>query len=175
MGPLLGRAILSAATTALQREAKARITLAFRRRAYLKMLETAGRKARQLDQGMRDAEQQSARTALEVAHELSSGRFSAAQLARMGHPYRIGGTPPQDAAIINRQSGEFYRGWRVIGPRRAGSSLTTKLINESPNAQRLQRGTSRMIARPILVRIGQRVEGQRRALYRATLRRTLSR
>jgi len=175
MGPALGQVLLAAAGQALRREATRRIGVAFRRRAYFKMAETLSKKAVELDRAMRLVERESAGEALKIARELSSGRFSAAQLALLSHPYRIGGHPPQDPAIINWQTGEFYRGWRVIGPRAAGGTLTTKLVNESPQARALERGTSRMIARPILIRIQERVQARRRTLYRAAIRRTLSR
>jgi hypothetical protein len=173
MGPILGRALVTAATQALRTAGRRRITVAFRRRLYLKLAQGVAKKAQQLDRGVREAEAKSADEALRIARELSSGRFSLAQLARMGHPYRIGGVPPQDAAIVNKQTGAFYRGWRVIGPRQRGGDLATKLVNDSPQAERLSRGTSRMIARPILTRIRERVEGKRRALYKASIRKAL--
>ena len=170
MGPVLADVLLTAARNALRREAQRRITLAFRRRAYTKMAEAIGRRAVASQKSVRAAEKMSVDFALEVARELSSGPYKTAQLAAMGHPYRHGGRPPQDPAIINLQTGEFYRGWRVIGPRVSGNDLATKLINQSRHARDLERGTSRMIARPILIRIRERVNPRRRALYKAALR-----
>jgi hypothetical protein len=151
------------------------IRLTFRRRALFRIAMKIGEKAIRLSREVRVAERKSAENAIEIARELSSGRFSSAQLRRMGHPYRLSGTSPQDAAIMNRQSGQFYRGWRIIAPRKAGDEIRTSLVNDSPHARLLLRGTSRMIARPILTRIRERAEPGRRALYRLAIRRTLTR
>lgn len=171
---LLGAA-LRVTVAAAERDARRRIALAFRRRAAIKIAQKMGEKVAEVDKAVRRAEKESAENALQIARELSSGKFSSFQLRMMGHPYRIGGVPPADPAIINRQTGRFYHGWRVLPPRKSESGILTQLVNESPYARYLLRGTSRMIARPILVRIRERAEPRRRALYRAAIRRTLSR
>lgn len=174
MAPLAGalaRVLVAQIRAAAIREVKGVI----RRKALPRIAYTMRRKALAFEGAVRDAERQSAQSALEIARELSSGRFSTAQLRALGHPYRIGGVPPQDPAIINRQSGRFYHGWRIIPPRQSQGGLVTRLVNDSPQAKRLSRGTSRMIARPILQRIAERTRPRRRALYRAAIRQTLAR
>lgn len=84
------------------------------------------------------------RSLLYRARGLSTGRYSSAQLGRMGHPYRHGGSPPMDPSVINRQSGLFARSWRA---ERGG------ITNTAPEASFLFAGTRRMIRRPILDRL----------------------
>jgi hypothetical protein len=132
------------------------------------------RKALQFEQAVRQAEKEAAAEALRIARELSSGPYSSAALRRMGHPYaRRRPRPPGDVAIVNVQTGRFLAAWRVSGPRKTGSGLSTRLVNNSPQARLLLGGTKVMIARPIIKRIGERVAAKRRRLHQQAMRRAL--
>jgi hypothetical protein len=132
------------------------------------------RKALQFEREVRQAEKAAAAEALQIARDLSSGPYSSAQLKAMGHPYATRHPrPPGDVAVINRQSGRFLSGWRISGPRKTKSGLSTRLLNNTPMARILLGGTRYMIARPILKRIGQRVATKRRQLHQQAMRRAL--
>lgn len=84
----------------------------------------------------------------------------------LGHPYGYGATgslgqrgpiPYGDPAKINVQSGEFFRGWKVVKTANGWS-----LDNDSPHARDLLMGTSKMIARPFLNRIADHARGRAR-------------
>lgn len=132
------------------------------------------RKALQFEQAVRQAEKEAAAEALQIARDLSSGPYSRAQLRQMGHPYATRRPrPPADPAQVNVQSGQFLAGWRVSGPRRTVHGLTTRLVNNSRAARLLLGGTRRMIARPIVERIGTRLSAKRRRLHSQAMRRAL--
>lgn len=137
-----------------------RIALALRRRAI------------GLESVVREAEKQTAEEGLKIARFLSTGLYTLQALARMGHPYRQGGSPPADPAVINYHRGVFYRGWKVRAPRKSGGVLVTKLVNDSPIAKFLSAGTRRMIARPILKAIRKRLTSKRRKFLTAALKRS---
>lgn len=129
------------------------------------------RYANALEANVRRAEAESAQEALKIAVELSSGGLSRGKLRALGHPYATRSPrPPGDAAVIHRQSGAFASGWRILAPRKTAKGLVTRLVNSSPQAVLLSQGTSRMIARPIIARIRQRLEQKRARLLRAALR-----
>jgi hypothetical protein len=124
--------------------------------------------ATKLDLAYRKIEADTARQAILIAREVSSGRFSTEDLRRMGHPYsRRHPNPPADPAIINRQSGRFWRGWSVVGPVITGDRSRVTLTNSAPYADYLKTGTRRMIARPAWRLIEDRVDAYRRARYAA--------
>ncbi len=124
------------------------------------------------------AEGASAEEALAILKQLSSGPYSAARLAQLGHPYRIGGSPPQDPAIINRQTprtGEGFRdAWRIEPTRKRGEGLSTRIVNTKPYAAFLLGGTSKMIPRPILGRMQERLRPARQRLWREALAKRLA-
>jgi hypothetical protein len=92
--------------------------------------------------------------AIHSAVSWSSGGFSSAQLAAMGHPYaKRAPHPPQDPGIINRQSGTFLRSWRSSGLEYTLEGLGIRVFNEAPYADYLDKGTSLMILRPIIDRL----------------------
>lgn len=123
------------------------------------------RRTHKLEAWARKAEQESAKEILPILYELSSGPYTSAQLKAMGHPYRIGGVPPLDPAIINAQSGAFRAGWRVRPPRLTSDSLQTRIVNKTPYAPYLLSGTTKMIRRPILDRLRQRILPIRRQVW----------
>jgi hypothetical protein len=66
----------------------------------------------------------------------------------MGHPYKShppGGLKP---GIINYQTGDFYKSFRITGPQRAGYRLTLWVENDNVLGELLESGTARMIKRP---------------------------
>lgn len=112
----------------------------------------------------------------DAIHELmlySAGQFSLAQLAAMGHPYRRGGQPPQDPAIINRQTGLYAASWEQDGPKWAGDHIVTTIENTAPEAAFLTaQGTRKMIGRPIVESVAEEIrerceERRRQAMERA--------
>lgn len=126
------------------------------------------RRTQALERAVREAEAASAAEALEIARDLSSGSRSTSQLRAMGHPYRRGGPGP--ALPINAQSGRFADSWRVAGPRKAGGGLKTTLGNRAPHARMLERGTARMMPRPIVSEIRRRAKAARAKRHRAALK-----
>jgi hypothetical protein len=117
------------------------------------------------------AEKEAAELALKFAREFSSGRISSDTLRVMGHPYATRAPrPPMDPAIINEQSGRFLRSWKIVGPRRTSVGLRTKLVNRCPYAIYLWKGTRRMIARPILERVREKLLPYRERFIKAALK-----
>jgi hypothetical protein len=119
---------------------------------------------------------------LERAREMSSGPYSQAQLRMMAAkrknkrgPYsRVSPAPPNDPAIINKQSGSIYRGWRV---RFSGKG---KLVfwNASKNYKWVLRGGTgkmRMMERPIKRALATYSVRMWRALMLKAKRRSLKR
>lgn len=104
--------------------------------------------------GIQRADAESLDYAATVAKRASRGRYSSARLAAMGHPYsRRNPRPPQDPAIINRQSGLFLQSWWTAQRWTKPNNLLNVLTNTAPYAGYLRTGTRRMIARPIADRI----------------------
>ena len=126
------------------------------------------RKAQALDRAVRAAEAASADDALAIARELSSGTRTPAQLRAAGHPYRLGGSGP--ALPVNIRTGRFLAGWKVTGPRKSGDGLKTTLLNTDRKARLLQRGTGRMMARPVIERVRMRIKLSRMKRHRAALK-----
>lgn len=179
MIPGLGLMLLRMAARILIVEGRKRVLTAAERRLIQVARQQIGKKALEIAKNIAEeikaSEQVTVQHALSIARVLSSGRLTGAQLARMGHPYRIGGTAPQDPAIINRQTGAFFRGWRIVGPEAKGGNLSTRLVNDAPHAALLFGGTQKMVARPILERIDQLVAARRAANFRDAIGRALLR
>jgi hypothetical protein len=132
------------------------------------------RRAQALDREVREAERDALQYAVKTAEKLSSGPLTTAALRAMGHPYRIGGSPPQNPAIINVQTGLFRSSWQVNGPHDARGGLVSKLTNTAPYAGFLFAGTARMIMRPILQAIQGRVSDFRYRKLQEATRKALS-
>jgi hypothetical protein len=134
------------------------------------------RRAQALDREVREAEKDALSYAVKTAEKLSSGPLTTAALRAMGHPYRIGGSPPANPAIINVQkaSGGFRDSWQTEGPRKQGAGLVSKLTNTAPYARFLFAGTSRMIMRPILDSIRSRTSQYRYRKLQDATRKALS-
>ena len=131
---------------------------------------TFRRYADRFSKAARKAEADSADEAVEIAQRLSSGPFKAYLLRRRGHPYRLGGRPPIHPGIINEQSGTFKKAWKARPPRQHGNRLQTKVVNDTPYARFLFRGTKRMIARPLERLLRDRLAKKRAAIWNRALR-----
>jgi len=122
------------------------------------------RKAQEIERRLKIAEEQNAQEALTVARAYSSGPFSSKELAVMGHPYaRRAPRPPGNPAVLNRQTGRFRAGWRIV---HVGD--TWKVVNNSKLLPYFSQGTAVMIRRPIVRAIAQTLRRSReRRLARA--------
>ncbi len=128
-----------------------------------------------LPRRIQEAEMRTVRRAQAEARKLSSGTFSTARLRQMGHPYaKRNPRPPQDEAIVNAQSGVFRDAWQTRGVAVDADGTITALVNDSENAGRLVSGRGAAIARPIDVRIVERVQPQRLAFATEAVRRLIS-
>jgi hypothetical protein len=107
-----------------------------------------GRIADEMEAAARQVTTESLDDALATARALSEGTLTRQTLRSLRHPYRHGGAPPQDPAIINRQGGGFAGAWQIEGG---------KVVNRSPQAEWLRAGTPRMIARPTVERVEEQV------------------
>lgn len=113
---------------------------------------------------------------------LSNGGYSTASLRIMGHPYRLPMAlngkrtvrPPQNAAIINRQTGQFEASWRVVPSDLLQGDLITRIANIDTVAKYLAFGTRRMIPRPFLDAILKTVKPIRTRNLRRALRTAFS-
>lgn len=75
--------------------------------------------------------------------------YSLKQLAQMGHPYANGTPGGLHAGVINVQSGEFFRGFRLVGPEVSKSKAVLYVTNQSWKATPLLSGFGgKMVARP---------------------------
>ena len=125
-----------------------------------------GRIAHSLENAGHRVVEEALEEALAHARDLSQGHFTLAALRRMRHPYRHGGSPPQDPAIINRQSGRFAAAWHPVWV----SATHAKAANYSPEAEWLEKGTARMIARPIVQRVEEATQPKFEQLAEAALK-----
>src|SRR5918996_632633 len=131
-------------------------------------------KSPEMLRAMKDAERTSAHWGVAIAKNLSKGPFTSAHLKAMGHPYsKRKNRPPQDPAIINKQSGFFLSAWVARPTQQAANSFQTRIENFAPYAEFLHRGTDRMIQRPILERIAQKLRPFRRKTLADAMRRVL--
>jgi len=108
-----------------------------------------------------------------LAKHLSSGQYSSAELAKMGHPYGKGfarviasgsrfGTvvtrgpiPYGNPAVINKQSGSFYNSWIVQRTADIKGAPAIMVVNTAPYASFLETGTYKMVKRPLDVALAQ--------------------
>jgi hypothetical protein len=104
---------------------------------------------------IRDAERKTNARIMGKALKLSSGKYKAKTLAKLGHPYaeRHKGAvaiPYNDPAKINQQSGKFYLWWRRYEPILSGSSLVSGVTNLAPYSKFLASGKPTTIPRPTI-------------------------
>lgn len=102
-----------------------------------------GRRIMALKVGLMAAERQNLIDGVKLAQEASSGPYSSKVLAEKGHPYSLRNpNPPQDPAIVNFQTGDFFRGWKSRVPRVQGGNIVSKIVNIDPKAQDVAQGIS---------------------------------
>lgn len=117
--------------------------------------------------------------ALKVAKDLSSGPYKQRTLTRMGHPYarrnpfRIGADYP---ARINVQTGAFRSSWKT-DTRVNLKSISVRVRNTDPKARKwlTERGTGRMVGRPVLKALAKRVTKPAQKELRAVPRKSIGR
>lgn len=96
------------------------------------------------------AEERTQRFVFSLVLERSSGRYSLALLAAIGHPYaKANPHPPMHPGIINVQSGVFKRSWQDQEHRRP-DYIGFSIWNNAPHAMFLEHGTDKMIERPLV-------------------------
>lgn len=74
--------------------------------------------------------------------------YSESALRLAGYPYRIGGTPPMPAGVINKQTGRFASSIRVIGPTKIGNMVVFNVISLDEDRTWQLGGTKDSIERP---------------------------
>lgn len=132
------------------------------------------RRARALKEELRRAEGETVRHGQTLGKRMSEGPYKQAQLDRMGNPYSLRrSNPPMHPAIINRQTGAFWRGWRRTLGHWRGGRLVSFIYNLDPKARWLVRGTTRMIRRPIKETLVRFIEPDRYARLKMAMRRAL--
>ena len=96
------------------------------------------------------------REALDTVRKWSSGNWSLAALAAIGHPYRVGGPNPLDPGKINKQRGVFYSEWMAeqpISALQASNFGTALYLQNDSDVADFMKGTTSMITRPIWERV----------------------
>lgn len=115
-----------------------------------------------IEQDLYAAEVENSEAALRIAREQSDGPISAKELAQMGHPFaRRAPQSPPPAEVLNRQSGEAYRGWYVEGPFLGRTAIYFR-INNRVHYRRFWAGTRTTIPRPVAAAIVRRLAPERR-------------
>lgn len=122
------------------------------------------------------------------ALRLSSGKISESRLSRpiekggLNHPYGHGPSnnqgprgkiPYGDPAVINKQTGKFYSGWKIKEPVKKSTAIESVLYNDSPNADALhlgKPGKRGFIPRPIIQRVAEKTARDRIRNIFATIR-----
>jgi hypothetical protein len=123
------------------------------------------------------AETESAREAMAVAVEQTSGTISTRQLRRMGHPYaRRAPQTPVDPGQSNDQGGGVPQSWRME-IRFLSDGVEARIVNSHPDARWLKRagrGNSKSVARPIVAAVLQRIRASRKTRLREAIRAALT-
>lgn len=118
-------------------------------------------------QYLKDAEEKTIKLATRKALLLSSGKFKAKRLAKLGHPYAVRNAgkmsvlrpgrldvPYGDPAKINIQTGEFYLSWKWSAAKVNGDSLVSFVTNDAPYADKLEKGIPGLtIPRPLIEKL----------------------
>jgi hypothetical protein len=131
------------------------------------------KKADLLEKEIMAAERQTLTEARAEAIKLSSGRLTATDLARAGHPFaRRAPDAAYDPSVINARTGLFKRSWIGILPRVIGGKIVTRLKNFSPEAKYMA-GTKFMVPRTVGAEVKKRVQPRRLRRLRAAVKRAL--
>ena len=116
--------------------------------------------SRDLDRNILRAEYKTAQVGQKQAVKQSSGRIKSDQLRKEGHPYAVKWTvrgkwfyqgvtaPYRDPSIINDQSGDFRKDWKIVTVNLTKSG-GWMIVNYSPIAEYLADGTRYMVKRPL--------------------------
>ncbi len=83
-----------------------------------------------------------------IRYVVGTRYYSLKTLAKMGHPYATHAPGGLHPGIINVQSGEFFKSFRIIGPEVGKSRAILYVTNSSWKGDLLISGGGRMIARP---------------------------
>lgn len=95
-----------------------------------------------------------------ITETIGTRHYSLEDLRRMKYPYRIGGSPPMPAGVINMQSGKFFQATRVIGPTRVGDLVILQVVNLDEDRARELAGTEYEISRPYKILLQDRFRRQ---------------
>lgn len=86
-----------------------------------------------------------------IAEVAGVRRYSLRELAKMGHPFsRVHGGGGFNPALVSRQSGDFFEGFKTRPPTTKNGVTSIALINDDPKAEWLRKGTGTMVARPYM-------------------------
>lgn len=118
---------------------------------------------------VKEAGRKSAQALKKVAREQFSGTDTPAELRRKDHPYATRhGSPLQDPAKVNKQTGRAYYAWQADPVEQTKDATTASTTNDDPVvAKFLAPGTKKMFARsftkaivdkatPIVLKIAQK-------------------
>jgi hypothetical protein len=118
---------------------------------------------RALPREVKAAEREDLADAVETARRHSQGPYTLQELASMGHPYATRApNPPMHPGEINLQSGEFESAWQEGAPVGGAGGMKTTARNTASYSGYLDRGTKRMIERPLTALVEQEVEPRRK-------------
>lgn len=129
------------------------------RNEFVKAARDLRKYAKDVQKAIEKANQRTAKAGLKEAVKSSSGTTTLAQLRKEGHPYAVrwstmyhapGTRVYRNPAIINSQSGDFVRDWKIVYNVKTREPI---IINFSEVAGFLEGGTKKMFARPIEDRI----------------------
>lgn len=106
-------------------------------------------------------EERSAQDAHAVLVEQSSGTIDTKTLRRMGHPFAVRDPQtPIDPSVINAQTGDYRDAWQQQPAEVTPSAVTVRVTNRD-RAARYMAGTRRMVARPIIAAVRERLTAER--------------
>ena len=111
---------------------------------------------------------------VQIAKQYSQGTLNRIVLAQLGHPYgRRSGLSPVNAEVINKQTGRFLASWFWRLTPSGNSSIALQIVNNAPYAKFLDKGTKRMIERPIRQVIVKKLTRPFRKAVQTAMRRAL--
>jgi len=137
------------------------------------------RKERALKRLVYAAETESAQEAKAMLVQRSSGTLKTRTLRKLGHPYghstgakvmRFVGSV--DPTIINAQSGQFRRRWKVLKPAMQANVLRSSAISTDPKSKYMF-GTKKMVARRLDIYVAARMKARRRSRLQEAVRSAL--
>lgn len=102
-----------------------------------------------VDQEVKAAARKASQAVKKVAREQFSGTDTPADLRRKDHPYaKRHGSPLQDPAKVNKQTGRAYYAWQADPVEQSPGKTTAGASNDDPVVTKfLEPGTKKMFAR----------------------------